>query len=241
MDSVLDVKPIMYGVLSSTSMIDFEGYLSKVFFTAGCNFRCGFCHNGEMIHASQGHLQWEEIAGLLESAKEEWVDAVVITGGEPTIHKNLPEVISWFKEQGFSVKLDTNGSLPHRLEKVIDMVDYIAMDCKASRASYSILAGVEINTDAIAESLRLLQERACGKYEIRTTIVRPLHDEEEMKTIAEELEGTEKYLLQPFVPQESLYDPSFSQLERTDAGYLEKMKEIVDPYIPHTYIRGVGQ
>lgn len=241
MTEIDDVKPIMYGVLSGTSMIDFDGHLSKVFFTAGCNFRCGFCHNSEMIHAAQGSLSWEEIASLLEQAREEWVDAVVISGGEPTLHRDLPRVVSWFKEQGYRVKLDTNGSNPGRLGAVLDIIDYVAMDYKASTSAYTSIAGVQVDTQAITESVHMLRERASGRYEIRTTVIRPLHDEEEMEKIADELDGIEKYILQPFVPQENLYDPCFTELERTDAGYLEKAKEIVEPRIGSARIRGMGQ
>ena len=241
MPPLLNVKPIIYGVLSSASMIDFEGYLSKVFFTAGCNFRCGYCHNTEMIHASEGNLSWEDVACLLEESKEEWVDAVCISGGEPTIHKELPQVISWFKEQGYKVKLDTNGSLPERLKAVVDLADYVAMDYKSSRKTYGLLACTDADPGAIAESVNVLKDRASERYEIRTTVIRAIHDEEEMETIAKELEGIEKYMLQPFVPQESLYDPRFSEIERTDAEYLEYIRDKVKTYIPNTIIRGVGQ
>jgi pyruvate formate lyase activating enzyme len=221
-------------------MIDYEGHLCKVFFTAGCNFRCGFCYNSEMIHADTANLSWDQVSEVLAQAQEEWVDAVCISGGEPTIHAHLKQCISWFKEKGFLVKLDTNGSLPERLSEVIDTVDYIAMDYKSSLDSYQEVSGVMVDTKNITESVTLLKERAQGKYEIRTTVIHPIHSEGCMRKIGEELAGIEKYILQPFVPQETLYDPLFSSIERTDAAYLEKVLEIVKTSIPNTSIRGVG-
>jgi len=240
MRDLLHVPPFVYGVLGSSSMIDFEGHLAVVFFTAGCNFRCGWCHNAAMIHAARGNLSWEDVERVLRNAEEEWVDGVCITGGEPTLHKDLPSFVGWLKDRGLKVKLDTNGSFPARLAEMADLVDYVAMDVKSSRASYSRTVGVTVNADRIYESVEILRTRFPGRHEFRTTIVPGIHDEEEMAALARELAGVEKYILQPFVPQEGLYDPAFSRLERTDVRFLEKIRDIVSPYIPRTVIRGGG-
>jgi pyruvate formate lyase activating enzyme len=193
-----------------------------------------------MIHAEGANFSWDQVSDVLSKARDEWVDAVCISGGEPCIHKGLKECMQWFKDKGFFLKLDTNGSLPDRLEEVIDIADYIAMDYKSSLDRYEEAAGTPVNTDYIIRSVMLLKERAPGRYEIRTTILTSLHDEKRMKRIGEELQGIEKYIIQPFVPQETVYDPRFRNEERTSAAYLEKMLEIIKPFIPNSIIRGVG-
>ncbi len=231
-------REIIYGVLKNTSMIDFEGHMSKVVFTGGCNFGCGFCHNSEMITA-KGEVSWQEFDRNLNKAKEQWADAVVISGGEPLMHKEIPGLISYIREKGFLIKLDTNGSFPDRLAEVIDSVDYVAMDYKASLSRYSLAAGVEVDTGRITESVGILQDHT-EKSELRTTMVETIHDEECMEEIAEELAGDSLYVLQPFVPKETVYDPVLAELPRTNPDYMKRMKDVVIGKIPNTIIRGMN-
>lgn len=238
--SLAALKPIIYGILKNSSMIDFEGHLAKVLFTAGCNFRCGFCHNNEMIHAREGNITWAQVDDVLARARDQWVDAVCISGGEPTMHRELLPLVLYLKGRGFKVKLDTNGAYPERLEEVKDVVDFISMDYKTCLARYHELAGVRVDTAAIRASIRLLAGLEADRYEFRTTVMEGIHNDEVMRLIATELSGAARYVLQPFVPQDSLYDPVFTALPRTSVIFLERLQLIARAGVPNTLIRGVG-
>lgn len=153
-----------------TSNIDFPGHISSVIFTLGCNFNCEYCHNRILLTEPSKFLSSKGCLQELNSTRK-FCDGVVITGGEPTIHKDLPELIQGIKDLGFLVKLDTNGSNPDMIKTLIDknLIDYIAMDVKAPLSRYADITGAIVNTADIERSIRLIRTSGID-YEFRTTI-----------------------------------------------------------------------
>lgn len=194
------------GAIQKFSMIDYPGKLSAIIFTQGCNFRCPYCHNPELVSSElfQEPLTEEEIFQFLETRKNK-LDAVCITGGEPTMHLDLPTFIAKIKAMGFLVKLDTNGTNPQMLEELIaaELVDYLAMDIKAPLNSYSNVTKTEVDISVIKESIQII-EKSNVEYEFRTTIISTLHSEEDIIEMAKSLGKAKHYFLQKFVPTKTL-------------------------------------
>lgn len=181
------------------TLLDFPGHTACTLFTHGCNMRCPFCHNSALVsgQAPEIHTQ-EEILSFLKK-RQGLLDGVAITGGEPLLHKDIAEFIKKIKALGFSVKLDTNGSIPERLEELISggLVDYIAMDIKNCKEKYSLSAGTEIDIKDIERSVELIKNSSLP-HEFRTTVTRELHTEEDIISVAKWLGKEEKYFLQQF-------------------------------------------
>ena len=162
--------------IEKLSLVDFDGYVSCTLFTGGCNYRCPFCHNSPLIK-NQPTIDMEEIFSYLNKRKK-MIDAVVITGGEPTLHNELPNVIAQIRELGFKIKLDTNGTNPKMLKELIDnkLIDYVAMDIKSSFDNYHVVTGVSnplLNN--VKESIHILKTSDID-FEFRTTLVKEYHD-----------------------------------------------------------------
>ncbi len=190
------------GGLQKFSLIDYPEKLSCVIFTQGCNFRCPFCHNPELVYPYlfKETIPCEDIFKFLEKRKGQ-LEGVVITGGEPTIHKDLIGFIEKIKAFGYFIKLDTNGSNPFMLKKIIKckLVDFIAMDIKAPLEKYNILAGVEVNLDAVLQSIEIIRKSKIN-YKFRTTYVTSLLDEVDISKIKKMIEDEERYKIQEFIP-----------------------------------------
>jgi len=190
------------GGLLKFSLIDYPYKISAVIFTQGCNFRCPFCHNPELVlpRRFQLPISVEDILSFLKMRFGK-LDGVVITGGEPFFHDDISELIQRIKEIGYSIKLDTNGSRPARLSDLIrsKLIDYIALDIKAAPVNYSKVTGVPVNVDYIMKSIELIRESGLP-YEFRTTIVKNLHETEEFNELAELLHPEDSYILQNFTP-----------------------------------------
>jgi pyruvate formate lyase activating enzyme len=205
------------------SMIDYPEKLAAVVFTQGCNFRCPYCHNPELVHP---HLFAElipekEVFDFLLKRKGK-LDAVTVTGGEPTLHKDLILFLSQLKEMGFLVKLDTNGTNPEMLNLLLlhRLVDFVAMDIKAPLSKYQMLTRSKIDVLPIIESIKLIQ-KANIKHEFRTTVVKNLLSENDIKEISRLLGSKANYAVQNFVPTKTLDTAfmkreSFSQKELND-------------------------
>lgn len=231
------MKSALFVLGSKESTIDFEGHLSLVFFTKGCNFSCSFCHNPELLPAAQGeNISYEELGGILDRARENWVDAVCITGGEPTLQRQLPETASFIKSRGAALKIDTQGSLPEKLSTVLPYCDYVAMDYKMPLADYHRLTGVSVNPEKIKSSLSLLKASAAD-YEMRTTVIPGIHTEEHIRRMAVELEGVKKYVLQAFVPRENLPDENLRKQKKTPPAMLEQYADICRGYLENVIVR----
>jgi pyruvate formate lyase activating enzyme len=187
--------------LTKLTLLDFPGRLACIIFTGGCNLRCGYCHNAEFVlperMAALGKgLPFETVKKFLESRKG-MLDGVVICGGEPTLQLDLMEKLREIKEMGFAVKLDTNGSNPLALKRIIEagLVDFVAMDVKDALPYRKELVGVTIGEEAIRESIRLIKESGLD-YEFRTTVWPEFHGLEVMRKIGEEIDGAKNWYLQ---------------------------------------------
>jgi len=201
---------MVIGGFQRFSLIDYPKKISAVVFTFGCNFRCHYCHNPELVDPSllNGILEEEFILNFLK-ARINKLDGITITGGEPTLHRDLNKFISKVKNLGFLVKLDTNGSFPDVLRELIkdNLIDYIAMDIKATKEKYKEVINADIDLDKIEESIKLIMDSGID-YEFRTTVVRSQLLIEDIISIAKMIEGAKLFVIQRFIPTKTL-DPDF--------------------------------
>jgi pyruvate formate lyase activating enzyme len=199
----------------------------------GCNLRCPFCYNWRLIlDPKPPFLTEDEALDMLESRKKH-IDAVVITGGEPTINEDLPEFIRRLKEKGFFVKLDTNGFSPDILEKSLPNLDYVAMDVKTTLEKYKILGGKEI--DKLTRSIKILREGEVD-YEFRNTIVPGIVNGEDIPKIGEMVKGGKRFVFQQFLPEEAL-DVQFRNIEPYGRDIIESFAKIIKPYVKEVLLR----
>ncbi|MBN2419341.1 MAG: anaerobic ribonucleoside-triphosphate reductase activating protein [Deltaproteobacteria bacterium] len=219
------MKSAVFTYQKTESTIDFEGRIALLFFTQGCNFRCRYCHNPDLIPVKDNHMTFDELGTILDRAGQNWVDGICITGGEPTMQETLPETLAFIKKKGMDIKLDTQGSFPNMLERVIQYCDYVAMDYKMPVGRYPEITGVQINPENIARSIDLLKNGNV-EYEIRTTIVPGIHTEEDIKKICEELRGVRKFVLQRFFPRGNLPDKALRTKEKTPPELLEQFAQL---------------
>ena len=228
------------GGLQKTTLIDFPGRLAATVFLLNCNFRCPFCYSSELVLPerikSQPRILEEEFFSFLKG-KKGLLEGVVVCGGEPTCSKDLPEFLSKIKKLGFLIKLDTNGSNPKILKRLIDekLVDYVAMDIKAPREKYEKVIGVKVNIKDIEESVKLLKE---GKvdYEFRTTVVPSLHSKEDILEIAKWLSPAKNYYLQNFRPEKTI-NPDFERIKPYPREFLLEIEKEASPYFDNCQVR----
>lgn len=221
------------------TLLDYPGKTAATVFTGGCNFRCPFCHNGDLVlsHNEMGEIKEIEIFDTLRR-RQGFLDGVCITGGEPLMWQDTEELIKDIKDMGYLVKLDTNGSYPDRLERILlsGNVDYVAMDIKSCLASYPKTVGLEsFDTAPIEKSVELLKNSGID-HEFRTTLVKNLHTEKDMEEIGAWLKGEKNYFLQAFKKSDNVIDDTMEGFEKEE---LDKMLEIVRKYIPTAQLRGV--
>ena len=219
-------------------MIDFPGYLCAVFFISGCNFSCGFCHNAALMSRQQKTMSWERLTEICLKFKNEWVDAVCITGGEPTLDAGLFNLIQFFRDFGFKIKLDSNGSRPSILEKCLPLIDYIAMDIKAGETGYAEVAGYN-QIDRLKQSIQLIMNSGVD-YEFRTTVIEQFHSDEQMLEIANLIAGAKRYCIQPFIPQNTLPDKTLRTARRTPPARLREIEKLIQPHFKNLIVRGTG-
>jgi pyruvate formate lyase activating enzyme len=214
--------------LLKTTMIDYPGKMASEVFLGGCNMRCPFCHNIELVKepGRLDSMSEEEVTSFLRKRRK-WVDGLVISGGEPTIHEDLPEFVRKAKNEGFLVKLDTNGTNPGMLENLIKkgLLDCIAMDIKSSPGGYEKASGRKVDIEAIKRSVTLIMGSGLD-YEFRTTLVPELHSREDVKEIGKWLKGAKKYCIQQFRSDETL-DPKLKGKPSFSGKELNEMAEMV--------------
>lgn len=224
------------GGVQKTSLLDYPDKISAIVFTCGCNFRCGYCHNPELI-VVKNEPTWTT-AGFFEflNTRKGKLDGVVITGGEPCIQNGLIDFIKQIKDMGFLVKLDTNGTYPQVLKEVLPFVDYIAMDIKAPLYKYKNITKVNIDTEKIKDSINIIMNSGV-EYEFRTTVVKSQLDKKDFEAIGELIKGAEKYYLQKFVPSKILDPNLISEKTYSDNEFCEIIK-ILSNDIKSIMLRG---
>lgn len=227
----------VYAYLEKPSMVDYPKHFAAVFFVSGCGFRCGFCHNAALMGEKQTGLSWDKIETACTTFKKEWINGVVITGGEPTVNPDLVELIIFFKERfGFDVKLDTNGANPARLAECLPLVDYVAMDIKCALPAYPEFVGFS-DIGKIQHSIDLIRSEA-KDYEFRTTVIETVHTDEQMSAIYETIKGSKRYTLQAFIPRDELPDAHYRNIPRTTAARLHEIKERMTGCADEILLRG---
>ena len=226
----------VFGALAHPSMVDFPGRIAVVLLTTGCNFSCGFCHNASLLGQSREGYPWDELARLCRRHRAKWVDGAVVSGGEPTLAPELPRLVEVLREHGFQVKLDTNGSRPQVLHDLLPDLGYIAMDIKCAVEHYASFVDFP-DTGRIRESIRLLLEHD-GDYEFRTTILPDIHTDDELHRMGREVQGAQRFVVQPFVPRDTLPDETFRTKPRTPPDALIRAGDILKQYVKNVVIRG---
>ena len=207
--------------LQKMTLLDFPGCVACTVFLGGCDLRCPFCHNFELVRGPMEPAVSEEEFFAFLGTRRGLLDGVAITGGEPCLRRDLPDFIRKIREAGFAVKLDTNGTHPDMLQRLVEdwLVDYVAMDVKNSPEKYARTVGLkEIDLKPINESIGMLK-RGTIDYEFRTTVVREYHEASDFEAIGEWIAGARRYFLQPFtdrdtVPNRFLSAPAPSELRR---------------------------
>jgi pyruvate formate lyase activating enzyme len=217
--------------IQKTSVIDYPNRIASVLFTPGCNLRCPFCYNWRIvIDPKPPFLPEETVLRILENRKK-YVDAVVVTGGEPTMHREIPKFLKKLKGKGFSVKLDTNGFFPQLLEECLSCVDYVALDVKTSLDKYAGLGAKDL-----VPLLRTIEILKTGKveYEFRTTVVPGFVDAESISRIGEMVKGAKTFAFQQFIPEDTL-DKTFNTLKpyspENIARFAENVKQCAEKII----------
>ena len=230
------------GVLE-TSFVDWDGKIVPTIFLPSCNFRCGFCHNHKLVLSPES-FEDVPLDYLLRfwRRNRDFLDGVCITGGEPTLHKDLPQLCATIKELGLKVKLDTNGSNPEMLCSLIKekLVDYIAMDVKAPLRArdYSRVAGVDINDELrrIEKSIDIIISSGID-HEFRTTVIKGVHGEDEVEAIARSLQGAKRYVLQKFVPHLAMSE-ELRRLEMFSDEEMDALVKAARRYVSNVKWRG---
>lgn len=225
--------------LSKTTLLDYPGHVAATIFTGGCNFMCPFCHNGDLVLNPQVYplLSDDDIFSFLEKRKQ-ILTGICITGGEPTLQRDLPEFIKKVKGMGYLVKLDTNGYEPDILVNLGNkqLLDYIAMDIKSCKEKYSLSCGVKnIDIARIENSVTYL--KSCGiPYEFRTTTVKGIHDEQDFIGIGQWLCGNSNYYIQNYKESDAVIEKRFEGFRMSE---LRNYQNTVKQYLPNTKLRGV--
>jgi pyruvate formate lyase activating enzyme len=244
---------MIIGGLQQFSLLDYPGCVSAIVFTQGCNFRCQFCYNPMLV--------WPETVGKLKYARDieqqkdhpkikeddlfvflesraGKLDAVVVTGGEPCLHKDLTEFIQKIKKLGFLVKLDTNGSYPETLEKLLEkkLIDYIAMDLKAPAEKYDEITGIKGNFNNIQKSVKLIMQSGLP-YEFRTTVVPNLLNKDDINEMGKIIKGARAWYLQGFKSSEDLINQALKNKVPYNSRQMKEMADIGSKYVKKCEVR----
>lgn len=228
----------IYG-LNKTTLLDYPGKVAATIFLGGCNFRCPFCQNSSLVlnPSAQPEIPVKEVLSFLKKRKG-ILDGVCITGGEPTLSPDLPELLQEIRSLGYPIKLDTNGTHPALLKTLTEqnLIQMTAVDIKACPDNYPALCGlVHPELDAVKETVEFLKNGTLD-YEFRTTVIRELHSEKDFIEIGQWLTGAKAYYLQAYRDSEEVLQPGFSSYTRKE---LEHFREILKRTIPLVELRGI--
>lgn len=225
--------------LQKLTLLDFPGKMACTLFTAGCDLRCPFCHNSRLVIHPPKETEYseEDILSFLQKRKG-ILEGVAFTGGEPLMQPDIFEFIQKIREMGFRIKLDTNGTFPDRLKKIVNagLVDYIAMDVKASKENYPSSVGIGgYDTSKVDESIRFLLENKVD-YEFRTTVVNEFHDAESMEELGKWIKGAKRHYIQAFKDSGELIGFGLTEVSKQN---MLAFKEIMLKYVDECELRGV--
>ena len=226
--------------LQKLTLLDYPGKVACTVFTGGCNFRCPFCHNASLVDPKRvcGSLSEEEALAFLKK-RVGILEGVAVTGGEPLLHSDMADFLRRIKDLGFSVKLDTNGSFPERLERIVEsgLADRVAMDIKNSPALYGKTVGrADFDLAPVEESKNFLLSNAV-EYEFRTTVVKGLHTESSLLEAAAWIEGAQEYYLQAFKDSGDILH--LGSLGAFDDAEMKGFAEAIEKIIPAVKVRGI--
>jgi len=223
-----------------TSFVDWKGCLASVLFLGGCNFRCPFCHNRDLVLNPGGleDVPIEYIVATIRKYRAQWVDRIVVTGGEPTIHKNLYRLMGLLKSEGMKIKLDTNGSSPSAVKGLVNdgLVDAIAMDVKGPLDRYSRWCGINVDDRKVQESIEFIMGSGIDHY-FRMTVVPFLHREEDVYMVAAHLQGAKDFVVQTFRPDITL-NTAFSRIRPFSPDRMNQIKANVSDIMAGESVRG---
>ena len=225
--------------LQKLTLLDFPGRVACTVFLAGCNLRCPFCHNSELIGADAEPVMDDAALLAFLKKRQGMLDGVAFTGGEPLLRPDLPELLGRVRALGYAVKLDTNGTQPAALRRVLGahLADYVAMDVKNSPARYAETCGVRsFDIAAVYDCIDQLRGGDTD-YEFRTTVVAELHDERSFPAIGEMIRGAKRYYLQAFADRDSVM---FAGLHAPDGEKMRAYADLVRPFVASVELRGVG-
>ena len=224
--------------LQKMTLLDFPGRVACTVFLGGCDFRCPYCHNFELVDGTAPAVMEDgELFAFLEKRRG-LLDGVAVTGGEPCLHPGLPDLMRRVKAMGYAVKLDTNGMHPERLRAILEegLADYVAMDIKNSPEKYALTVGLErVDLGPVRESAALLMAGSAD-YEFRTTVVEEFHDEADFEAIGQWIAGARRYFLQCFTDRDSV---PFGNLHAPSKEKLERCAAVARRFVPDTQVRGV--
>lgn len=225
--------------LNKLTLLDYPKHTACTVFLPGCNFTCPFCHNASLVlrPGTQPEITREELFAFLNKRKT-ILEGVCITGGEPTLQRDLPDLIRDIKALGFDVKLDTNGTNPDMLEALFDkgLVDYVAMDVKNSADLYAMTVGWEkVDVATIQRSIDLIMARA-KDYEFRTTVMPELHTKESIARMGEMIKGAKRAFLQAYRVSDDVISPTFSE---PDEAFMQSLKTVLSEFAEEVGVRGV--
>jgi len=219
---------------------DFPGYVSSTVFVGGCNFRCPYCHNADLVLKpdSLPSFPLDYFLSFLDSRKD-WLDGLCISGGEPLLHQDLEVLLSLIKERQLLVKVDTNGSFPVRLEELIEkgLIDHVAMDVKCALERYEQVVRAKVRTENIAKSIEIIRESGLD-YTFRTTIVPGLVGSEDIKDIGQRLKGVKAFQIQQFKPQNTV-DGSYVQKKPYSQEDVQEMVKLAETYFEKVKVEGL--
>lgn len=226
--------------LQKLTLLDYPGTVACTIFTAGCNFRCPFCHNAMLVLPEQieeTSLSEDEVLKFLKK-RQGVLEGVAVTGGEPLLHADMPQLLRKIKDLGYKIKLDTNGSNPKLLREIVGagLVDRVAMDIKNSPEQYPITVGCRVDMAAVEESKDFLLSGTID-YEFRTTVVKGIHTEESLIEAAKWIAGAKEYYLQQFKDSGNLIKPD--ELTAFDEKEMHALADAVRKYVPSVEVRGV--
>ena len=226
--------------LQKMTLLDFPGHVACTVFLGGCDFRCPFCHNFELVDGSWPPQMDDEAFFSFLKKRQGLLDGVAITGGEPCLYRDLPDFMRRIRSLGFAVKLDTNGNHPELLETILaeGLADYVAMDIKNSPAKYAATIGLPdtpFDTAAVSRSIALLMNSGI-EYEFRTTVVEGFHEQADFERIGQWIAGAKHYYLQAFTDRDSV---PFGGLAAPSREAMEQFAETARQYLPDVQIRGM--